>query len=375
MKTLFARMVFMCAVASLCASAVAQITITAANVSDRFQVGRKVVRNDDTLTTSVNIGAPGPTSWDFGGLLKHATTTATSIAKPAPFDTAFPGATHVLKTSLSGVVNVSGITATVRGDLYLYWTLGSTLQQPGTYGTGIASAVLSPGFPPTDIPGTVKIANSPADLTYPLPLTLGTSWKSTYAATQTIALSIPLPITPTVTNYDISYTVDAYGPKKIPGGAVFDALRIRKVDRAGTTRVGYLFLTVNGASVEFTAADTSAPSSGTIAINRKSVAWNGPVAVGVEPTVSLPAEYALQQNYPNPFNPSTTIMFQVAKAGFVSLKVYDLLGQEVATLVNENRAPGTYTVDWLAGRVPSGIYFCRMQSGSFAATRSMMLMK
>jgi hypothetical protein len=375
MKTLFARMVFMCAVASLCSSAVAQITITAANVSDRFQVGRKVVRNDDTLTTSVNIGAPGPTSWDFSGLLKHATTTATSIAKPAPFDTAFPGATHVLKTSLSGVVNVSGITATVRGDLYLYWTLGSTLQQPGTYGTGIASAVLSPGFPPTDIPGTVKIANSPADLTYPLPLTLGTSWKSTYAATQTVALSIPFPITPTVTNYDISYTVDAYGPMKIPGGGVYDALRIRKVDRAGTTRVGYLFLTVKGASVEFTAADTSAPSSGTIAINRKSVAWNGPVAVGVEPTASLPAEFALQQNYPNPFNPSTTITFQLAKAGFVSLKVYDLLGQEVTTLVNENKAPGTYTVDWLAGRVPSGIYFCRMQSGSFTATRSMMLMK
>jgi hypothetical protein len=374
MRTLFARLVFMCAVAGLCASSVAQITITATNVSERFRVGRKVDRNDDTLTTSVNIGAPGSTSWDFSGLLKHATTSATSIAKPAPFDTAFPGATHILKTSLSGVVSVGTITATVRGDLYLYWTIGSSLQQPGTYGSGIATAVLSPGFPPTDIPGTVKIANSPADLTYPLPLTLGASWKSTYTATQTIALSIPLPIAPTVTNYDISYTVDAYGPMKIPGGATYGALRIRKIDRAGTTRLGYIFLTENGASVEFTAADTSS-TSGTIAINRKSVAWNGPVAVGVQPTVSLPAEYALQQNYPNPFNPSTTIMFQLAKAGFVSLTVYDLLGQEVATLVNENKAPGTYSIDWLAGRVPSGTYFYRLQSGSFTATRTMMLMK
>jgi hypothetical protein len=374
MRTLFARLVFMCAVAGLCTSAVAQITITAADVSDRFRVGRKIDRNDDTLTTSVNIGAPGSTSWDFSGLLKHATTTATSIAKPAPFDTAFPGATHVLKTSLSGVVNVSGYTATVRGDLYLYWTIGSALQQPGTYGKGTATTTI-PGLGTIDIPGTVKIANSPADLTYPLPFTLGASWKSTYAATQTVTLDFPLPITPTVSDYDISYTVDAYGPMKVPGGAVFDALRIRKIDRAGTTRLGYIFLTKNGASVEFTAADTSS-ISGTISINRKSVAWNGPVAVGVEQsTVSLPAEYALQQNYPNPFNPSTTIMFQVAKAGFVSLTVYDLLGQEVATLVNENKAPGTYSIDWLAGRVPSGIYFYRLQSGSFTATRTMMLMK
>lgn len=81
---------------------------------------------------------------------------------------------------------------------------------------------------------------------------------------------------------------------------------------------------------------------------------------GVEDPVG-PTDFLLSQNYPNPFNPSTNIAFRIAHSGFVTLKVFDLLGREVTTIINEVRSPGTYTVRWDASGHPSGIYICRLQ--------------
>lgn len=93
------------------------------------------------------------------------------------------------------------------------------------------------------------------------------------------------------------------------------------------------------------------------------------------PTPVTPTAYALTQNYPNPFNPSTTIEYSLPSPGNVTLKVYNVLGQEVATLVNEAKEPGTYTVQWNASRVPSGLYFYQLQSGSYRNTQKMLLLK
>jgi photosystem II stability/assembly factor-like uncharacterized protein len=87
------------------------------------------------------------------------------------------------------------------------------------------------------------------------------------------------------------------------------------------------------------------------------------------------ADFRLSQNYPNPFNPSTTIRFQVPNSSFVNLKVYDILGNEVATLVNEERPVGSYEVNFDAKGLSSGIYFYKLQAGSFVETRKMILMK
>lgn len=89
----------------------------------------------------------------------------------------------------------------------------------------------------------------------------------------------------------------------------------------------------------------------------------------------LPGTYSLQQNYPNPFNPATKITFRLSNAGLSSLKVFDILGREVATLVNEQLNPGTYSVEWYAGEYPSGIYFYRLQTGKFTDTKRMTLIK
>jgi hypothetical protein len=86
-------------------------------------------------------------------------------------------------------------------------------------------------------------------------------------------------------------------------------------------------------------------------------------------------EYELAQNYPNPFNPTTTIRYQIPTAETVSLKVYDVLGKEVATLVSGRQEAGNYAVPFNASGLSSGMYFYRLQAGSFVETRKMMLVK
>jgi hypothetical protein len=89
----------------------------------------------------------------------------------------------------------------------------------------------------------------------------------------------------------------------------------------------------------------------------------------------VPFEFGLEQNYPNPFNPSTSIKWQVAESRFVTLKVFDLLGREVATLVNEMKQPGRYEVNWNAAGLASGVYTYRLQSGPYNQTRKLLLLR
>jgi hypothetical protein len=90
---------------------------------------------------------------------------------------------------------------------------------------------------------------------------------------------------------------------------------------------------------------------------------------------SQPAEFLLSQNYPNPFNPKTKIKYQIAKISFVTIKVYDVLGSEVATLVNEEKPAGSYDVEFIGDELPSGIYFYQLEAGNFIETKKMVLLK
>jgi endo-1,4-beta-xylanase len=90
---------------------------------------------------------------------------------------------------------------------------------------------------------------------------------------------------------------------------------------------------------------------------------------------AFPLEFRLSQNYPNPFNPSTVISYQLPAAGEVVLKVYDVLGREMATLVNEKRNAGSYNVTFNGAGLPSGVYFYRLQAGSGEFVRKMVLLK
>ena len=89
----------------------------------------------------------------------------------------------------------------------------------------------------------------------------------------------------------------------------------------------------------------------------------------------LPKQFALQQNYPNPFNPSTKIQYELPVSGFVSIKVYNILGNEVETVVNGIQDAGYHTAVFDASRLPSGVYIYKMQTEKFTSVKKMMLMR
>jgi hypothetical protein len=98
--------------------------------------------------------------------------------------------------------------------------------------------------------------------------------------------------------------------------------------------------------------------------------------VGINPVSNeIPKSFLLMQNYPNPFNPATSIKFLIPISGFITIKIYDILGKEITSLLSENLQPGTYEVNWNASDYPSGIYFYKLTSGSYIGTKKMVLLK
>ena len=99
------------------------------------------------------------------------------------------------------------------------------------------------------------------------------------------------------------------------------------------------------------------------------------IQVGVQQLDATPGSFALQQNYPNPFNPSTEISFTLPTASQTTLRVFNVLGQNVATLANEYLTAGTHKVTFDAGSLPTGMYLYRLESGAMSTSRKMMLSK
>lgn len=121
--------------------------------------------------------------------------------------------------------------------------------------------------------------------------------------------------------------------------------------------------------------DRASGSTGTLK------AWGLDFLIGTNPigvhniSNEIPERFSLSQNYPNPFNPNTHIEFRTADAGFISIKVFDITGREIETLVNENLNAGAYNVEWNASRYSSGVYFYRFESKELSETKKMMLIK
>ncbi|MFZ1320793.1 MAG: T9SS type A sorting domain-containing protein, partial [Ignavibacteria bacterium] len=100
------------------------------------------------------------------------------------------------------------------------------------------------------------------------------------------------------------------------------------------------------------------------------------IITGVSNNVtSIANSFSLNQNYPNPFNPSTKIAYTIPTNGLVTLKIYNILGKEVQTLVNEIKTSGSYEVNFNGASLSSGVYFYRLESGNFIDTKKMFLLK
>ena len=102
---------------------------------------------------------------------------------------------------------------------------------------------------------------------------------------------------------------------------------------------------------------------------------SGATFIEEEMKYPLPDQYGLEQNYPNPFNPSTKIKYSIPQSSKVIIKVFDILGNEIEILVNEEKQTGTYDLTWYSKNLPSGVYFYQLRAGEFVQTRKMLLLK
>lgn len=97
--------------------------------------------------------------------------------------------------------------------------------------------------------------------------------------------------------------------------------------------------------------------------------------LGASQQNAIPDNYTLSQNYPNPFNPTTKISYAIPKESFVKLKIYNMLGNEIATLINEDQEAGFYSIRFDASDIPSGIYFYRLQANDYTLTKKLTVLK
>ena len=99
------------------------------------------------------------------------------------------------------------------------------------------------------------------------------------------------------------------------------------------------------------------------------------ILTGIENDKTIPGQFILYQNYPNPFNPSTVIRYTIPETGFVKLKILNILGQEIRTLVNATQTAGEYKITFNAQNLSAGVYFYRLETGTFTQTKKLILLK
>lgn len=172
---------------------------------------------------------------------------------------------------------------------------------------------------------------------------------------------------------------------------VLSNFQVRVTVSGTTSKVGGELVDANGtvvASINSTSSNPfilTASTAGTYTVNAgfksPSRKWGSASAVitvtGVdEHLVGLkPESFHLYANYPNPFNPSTKIKYDISETVFTTLKIYSILGAEVATLINEEKSPGVYEVNFDAANLPSGTYIYKLEAGSFTQSKKMILLK
>ena len=176
-------------------------------------------------------------------------------------------------------------------------------------------------------------------------------------------------------NTIVDVWIDGYGTLKLPNKEL-ECLRMKRA----YSWFGYkefLYLTKEGVLLVVSDVAVAEPDTGYVNGDYQLLSPD-PIS-GVEDEQSIPMKFFLKQNYPNPFNPSTNIRFHIAERGFVSLKVFDALGNEVATLVTEEKLAGEYEVEFNPSSIKhlpsSGVYFYQLKAGSFIQTKKMLLLK
>jgi hypothetical protein len=360
-------------------AAVAQITITESDLQNMLmnstRMNRGMTFNPPPI---VDLGSPSGTSqtFNFSGLsgLESQDSATQTFIDPA----GQVGAAEFPASNLCTATTITDPLFSVTIVLYF------KLQADGLYQLG---AAMRQQIPLLGQDTTTYQKSSPPQIVIPLPLTYGT----TRAGHDTLVSD------PVNNDYEVSQTsmvCDGWGDITYPAGASPEsAPRITLTNCLRTTstvmretyvggvfdsyekEVEVIYLSLDGTILSVFQPDTLY-NGGDAEV--QSLSYSYPVTPSTDVrqgSPALPEGFALSQNYPNPFNPSTMIAFSIPAAGHVSLTVYDVLGREVATLVDRQMAPGSYEAVFDAAGLPSGLYIYRIVSGSFAETRKMNVVK
>jgi len=340
-----------------------QVTIAESDLALQYALGNTITTYTNLVVIPVDIGSPGgENNWDFQWFtLSNPVAYTVRDPSETQFWNDFPQSTHCLFYSF-----------TEEGNIYkIYSYLNLT---PDDFNSNGDASTFS------GVQGSItKTINTPQQILMELPLNYGSTWQQNYISHYTSEVNgvVQFEETLSITTNSI---VDAWGTIKLPGGLTVDALRQRedRITISQTTGsyeriIVYTFITKNNGQF-VVPVDTTQPDHGEVIVNGV-VSWNGNFATEVREVENTPADYLLKQNYPNPFNPSTKIEYSLPSESFVSLKVYDILGNKVTTLVNEQQHAGVYRVDFIADNLPSGMYFARITANEFTQVVKMTLLK
>ena len=341
----------------------AQIQITSNDIADTFAPGKAWQQETSPDTITMNVGNASGTSqtWMIPANIFSDTTLRINIS-PAntPYASIFPTATHVQYSSnidFGGNGNKAAVYEYLRITPDTMWTLG------------IVSHVTGPGL------DTIYIERVNY-ITAIFPLHYGEKFVEGHDSLNFGFGSYM------VTTLNVHY--DAFGTITFPDGT-FNALRETLVSQTDTyvngslsnSTITHTISWLTKAYGNFNAyIDTNSKISGDVSVYQPLLNLVENYSTAVNESISnIPEKYELFQNYPNPFNPTTTITYSLPKNSFVILTIYDLLGREVTTLVNEEKHSGTYKVNWNAQNKPSGIYFYKITAGGYSKINKMILLK
>ncbi|MBA4312996.1 MAG: hypothetical protein C0417_10240 [Chlorobiaceae bacterium] len=300
----------------------------------------------DSLQFTVSGGATPPVVWSVSD------TTLASISATGKLKALKSGIIHVL------VIDSVGATGT-SGNITLYDMRIRLLNVTGAAGDSVEVSVEIGSYSPGVFSTQLSLTHNQNYFTPIEIITAGTLFEG-----RLVAMATP-------TAGSVNITAAGAAPVTGPGVLLKIRYKISASAPLGSYPVNFAANLLNEGK------PLALPTNGQITVGTTGVEDNQP---------NMPVEFSLNQNYPNPFNPNTNIGFRISDFGFVTLKIFDMLGKEVATLVNEVKQPGEYTVRWDAsasGGFPSGVYYYRLQSGSpsissgqsFIETKKLILMK
>lgn len=329
----------------------AQITITQQHIESVFSPGRSVRIYQDTTTRVVNVGLTGgPHVYDFSTFpfFFAGRESVFAVSQIPQVASRYGAATAVLRTQEG-----------VGGFIY------NSMLIDGQGWRNLGEAHLGSG-------GTERYRHYvPFEFDAHFPITFGHTTTQTFSSIETTYVIGASP-TASSTVLAESLIVDGYGTLLLPGLSL-NCLRVRKREYQNGTYHGFHFMTSNGASLVVNSRNNQ-PATGNVQVEEVFYIL-GDLFSSVSRYDEQPLQYRLLQNFPNPFNPATTIRFGIPRSSHVILRLYNLLGQEIQTLVNEQLHPGEFEVQWNGDGLPSGVYLYRIQAGDYSESRKLLLAK